>query len=158
MKTSRISKFLRWAYPPLFANPSTCPINLAAMSRVVNLDKPKPLNVYHGFSSFKFIPGTQDSIILALKSEENKGQIASCIHPSYMHSGRGEGRGGKTPQMDPFLYTALYRLGNDGQIPSVSSSILICLELLRHHLQFINIHNRVFCTINLSCSEHLYSI
>lgn len=38
-----------------------------------------PLNLYHGFSSFKFIPGTQDSVILALKSEENKGQIASYI-------------------------------------------------------------------------------
>ncbi|XP_075034043.1 soluble calcium-activated nucleotidase 1 [Mixophyes fleayi] len=33
----------------------------------------------HGFSSFKFIPGTDDQIIVALKSEENKGQVASYI-------------------------------------------------------------------------------
>lgn len=33
----------------------------------------------HGFSSFKFIPGTSDSIIVALKSEEEKGNIASYI-------------------------------------------------------------------------------
>ena len=33
----------------------------------------------HGFSSFKFIPGTQDSLIVALKSEEDKGKIASYI-------------------------------------------------------------------------------
>ncbi|GAB6020403.1 hypothetical protein CHUAL_003104 [Chamberlinius hualienensis] len=33
----------------------------------------------HGFSSFKFVPGTDDQLILALKSEENKGQVASYI-------------------------------------------------------------------------------
>lgn len=33
----------------------------------------------HGFSSFKFVPGTQDTIIVALKSEEDKGKIASFI-------------------------------------------------------------------------------
>ncbi|XP_063816786.1 soluble calcium-activated nucleotidase 1 [Pseudophryne corroboree] len=33
----------------------------------------------HGFSSFKFIPGTDDQIIVALKSEENKGQVATYI-------------------------------------------------------------------------------
>ncbi len=38
------------------------------------------LNPTHGFSSFKFIPGTQDSIIVALKSEENEGiPVASYI-------------------------------------------------------------------------------
>lgn len=37
------------------------------------------LNPLHGFSSFKFIPGTDDSIIVALKSEEDKGKIASYI-------------------------------------------------------------------------------
>lgn len=38
-----------------------------------------PLNMYRGFSSFKFVPGTKDSIIVALKSEENRGKIATCI-------------------------------------------------------------------------------
>nr|XP_045623744.1 soluble calcium-activated nucleotidase 1-like isoform X2 [Procambarus clarkii] len=33
----------------------------------------------HGFSSFKFIPGTKDNIIVALKSEEVNGQVASYI-------------------------------------------------------------------------------
>ncbi|BFZ17677.1 hypothetical protein BsWGS_20716 [Bradybaena similaris] len=37
------------------------------------------VNPTHGFSSFKFIPGTQDSIIVALKSEEDSGKIASYI-------------------------------------------------------------------------------
>jgi soluble calcium-activated nucleotidase 1 len=38
-----------------------------------------PLNPTHGFSSFKFIPFTTDSIIIALKSEENNGKVASYI-------------------------------------------------------------------------------
>ncbi|XP_046405821.1 soluble calcium-activated nucleotidase 1 [Ischnura elegans] len=33
----------------------------------------------HGFSSFKFIPNTDDQIIVAIKSEENKGKVASYI-------------------------------------------------------------------------------
>lgn len=33
----------------------------------------------HGFSSFKFIPETDDQIIVALKSEEDDGKIASYI-------------------------------------------------------------------------------
>ena len=33
----------------------------------------------HGFSSFKFIPGTQDKVIVALKSEELEGKIATYI-------------------------------------------------------------------------------
>ncbi|XP_071444540.1 soluble calcium-activated nucleotidase 1 [Hetaerina americana] len=33
----------------------------------------------HGFSSFKFIPNTDDEIIVAIKSEENKGKVASYI-------------------------------------------------------------------------------
>ncbi|KAG8565031.1 hypothetical protein GDO81_012678 [Engystomops pustulosus] len=36
-------------------------------------------NPTHGFSSFKFIPGTDDQIIVALKSEENKGEVATYI-------------------------------------------------------------------------------
>uniref|UniRef100_A0A3P9LSW6 Soluble calcium-activated nucleotidase 1 n=2 Tax=Oryzias latipes TaxID=8090 RepID=A0A3P9LSW6_ORYLA len=38
-----------------------------------------PLNPTHGFSSFKFVPGTDDQIILALKSEEDAGKIATYI-------------------------------------------------------------------------------
>ncbi|XP_002741956.1 soluble calcium-activated nucleotidase 1-like [Saccoglossus kowalevskii] len=34
----------------------------------------------HGFSSFKFIPGTKDAVIVALKTEEDKGKISSYIH------------------------------------------------------------------------------
>ncbi|XP_053552262.1 soluble calcium-activated nucleotidase 1 [Bombina bombina] len=36
-------------------------------------------NPTHGFSSFKFIPGTDDQIIVALKSEEDGGKIATYI-------------------------------------------------------------------------------
>lgn len=38
-----------------------------------------PLNPTHGFSSFKFIPNTDDQIIVALKSEEDAGRIATYI-------------------------------------------------------------------------------
>ncbi|XP_031573577.1 soluble calcium-activated nucleotidase 1-like [Actinia tenebrosa] len=37
------------------------------------------LNPTHGFSSFKFIPGTDDELIVALKTEEDKGVIRSYI-------------------------------------------------------------------------------
>ncbi|XP_013869451.1 soluble calcium-activated nucleotidase 1b [Austrofundulus limnaeus] len=38
-----------------------------------------PLNPTHGFSSFKFVPDTDDQIILALKSEEDASRIATYI-------------------------------------------------------------------------------
>ncbi|KAA8582591.1 hypothetical protein FQN60_006262 [Etheostoma spectabile] len=38
-----------------------------------------PLNRTHGFSSFKFVPNTDDQIILALKSEEDAGKIATYV-------------------------------------------------------------------------------
>ncbi|XP_074538393.1 soluble calcium-activated nucleotidase 1b isoform X1 [Halichoeres trimaculatus] len=38
-----------------------------------------PLNPTHGFSSFKFVPDTDDQIIVALKSEEDAGKIATYI-------------------------------------------------------------------------------
>nr|XP_057905835.1 soluble calcium-activated nucleotidase 1 [Doryrhamphus excisus] len=38
-----------------------------------------PLDPTHGFSSFKFVPNTDDQIILALKSEEDAGKIATYI-------------------------------------------------------------------------------
>lgn len=44
------------------------------MQLVGNLDNPS-----HGFSSFKFIPQTNDQVIVALKSEELEGKIASYI-------------------------------------------------------------------------------
>lgn len=33
----------------------------------------------HGFSSLKFLPGTDDTVIIALKSEEDKGRSATYI-------------------------------------------------------------------------------
>lgn len=33
----------------------------------------------HGFSSFKFIPNTDDQVIVALKSEEDSGKVATYI-------------------------------------------------------------------------------
>ncbi|GAB1602372.1 soluble calcium-activated nucleotidase 1-like [Argonauta hians] len=39
----------------------------------------RPLNLTHGYSSFKFVPGTRDTVIIALKSEEDNGNIASYI-------------------------------------------------------------------------------
>ena len=38
-----------------------------------------PLNQTHGFSSFKFIPGTNEQQIVALKTQEVDGNIASYI-------------------------------------------------------------------------------
>ena len=38
-----------------------------------------PVIPTHGFSSFKFLPGTNDRIIVALKSEEDSGHVASYI-------------------------------------------------------------------------------
>lgn len=37
------------------------------------------LNPLRGFSSFKFLPGSRDSIIIALKTEEYLGQTATYI-------------------------------------------------------------------------------
>ncbi|XP_034568127.1 soluble calcium-activated nucleotidase 1 [Notolabrus celidotus] len=37
------------------------------------------LNPTHGFSSFKFVPNTDDQIVLALKSEEDAGKITTYI-------------------------------------------------------------------------------
>ncbi|KAJ8367537.1 hypothetical protein AAFF_G00315100 [Aldrovandia affinis] len=38
-----------------------------------------PLHPTHGFSSFRFVPGTGDRVVLALKSEEDAGEIATYI-------------------------------------------------------------------------------
>ncbi|XP_077426993.1 soluble calcium-activated nucleotidase 1b [Vanacampus margaritifer] len=45
----------------------------------VTMRRVGPLNPTHGFSSFKFVPDTDDQIVLALKSEEDAGRIASYI-------------------------------------------------------------------------------
>ncbi|MEQ2217605.1 Soluble calcium-activated nucleotidase 1 [Xenoophorus captivus] len=45
----------------------------------VSTQRVGPLNPTHGFSSFKFVPDTDDQVILALKSEEDAGRIATYI-------------------------------------------------------------------------------
>ncbi|XP_028311912.1 soluble calcium-activated nucleotidase 1 isoform X2 [Gouania willdenowi] len=45
----------------------------------IKVSRVGPLNPTHGFSSFKFVPNTDDQIILALKSEEDAGKIATYI-------------------------------------------------------------------------------
>ncbi|XP_061556659.1 soluble calcium-activated nucleotidase 1 [Phycodurus eques] len=45
----------------------------------VTVSRVGPLDLTHGFSSFKFVPNTDDQIILALKSEEDAGKIATYI-------------------------------------------------------------------------------
>ncbi|XP_055375316.1 soluble calcium-activated nucleotidase 1 [Condylostylus longicornis] len=44
--------------------------------KITKIDKIKPT---HGYSSFKFIPGTDDQIIVALKTEEVNGKTATFI-------------------------------------------------------------------------------
>lgn len=45
----------------------------------IHVSRVGELNPTHGFSSFKFVPNTDDQIILALKSEEDAGKIATYI-------------------------------------------------------------------------------
>ena len=45
----------------------------------VTVSRVGPLNPTHGFSSFKFVPNMDDQIVLALKSEEDAGKIATYI-------------------------------------------------------------------------------
>lgn len=53
----------------------SCPADI----RSVSVQRVGPLNLTRGFSSFKFVPDTDDQIILALKSEEDAGNIATYI-------------------------------------------------------------------------------
>uniref|UniRef100_A0A3Q4I241 Soluble calcium-activated nucleotidase 1 n=1 Tax=Neolamprologus brichardi TaxID=32507 RepID=A0A3Q4I241_NEOBR len=53
----------------------SCPADF----RSVSVQRVGPLNLTRGFSSFKFVPDTDDQIILALKSEEDAGKIATYI-------------------------------------------------------------------------------
>jgi soluble calcium-activated nucleotidase 1 len=45
----------------------------------VSVSKVGTLIPSHGFSSFKFIPGSEDRVIVALKSEEDGGHINSYV-------------------------------------------------------------------------------
>ncbi|XP_007886832.1 soluble calcium-activated nucleotidase 1 [Callorhinchus milii] len=45
----------------------------------ISVSKIGEINPVHGFSSFKFIPDTDDQIIVSLKSEEDNGNIATYI-------------------------------------------------------------------------------
>ncbi|XP_062304840.1 soluble calcium-activated nucleotidase 1 [Osmerus eperlanus] len=45
----------------------------------ITVSRVGPLNPTHGFSSFKFVPDMDDQIVLALKSEEDAGKIATYI-------------------------------------------------------------------------------
>ena len=47
--------------------------------KAIHMSHMGPLHQTHGFSSFKFIPETNDNIIIALKSEEDQGKIVSYI-------------------------------------------------------------------------------
>lgn len=53
----------------------SCPADFSSISE----QHVGPFNPTHGFSSFKFVPDTDDQIILALKSEEDAGKIATYI-------------------------------------------------------------------------------
>lgn len=53
----------------------SCPDDFSAVSlRHIGL-----LNPTHGFSSFKFVPDTDDQVVVALKSEEDAGKIATYM-------------------------------------------------------------------------------
>ncbi|KAJ8345858.1 hypothetical protein SKAU_G00300510 [Synaphobranchus kaupii] len=47
--------------------------------RGITVSRVGRLNPTHGFSSFKFVPNTDDQIVLALKSQEDAGEIATYI-------------------------------------------------------------------------------
>uniref|UniRef100_A0A8C6T714 Soluble calcium-activated nucleotidase 1 n=1 Tax=Neogobius melanostomus TaxID=47308 RepID=A0A8C6T714_9GOBI len=53
----------------------SCPADFS----YIKLRQVGPLNPTHGFSSFKFVPGTEDQVIVALKSEEDAGKIATYM-------------------------------------------------------------------------------
>ncbi|KOX72820.1 Soluble calcium-activated nucleotidase 1 [Melipona quadrifasciata] len=59
----------------------SCNILLTADENFVDIKVTKVGNLVpiRGFSSFKFLPGSQDSIIVALKTEEYQGQTATYI-------------------------------------------------------------------------------
>lgn len=54
-------------------------LSSSADFRDVGASRVGELTLTHGFSSFKFVPNTDDQILLALKSEEDGGKIATYI-------------------------------------------------------------------------------
>lgn len=53
----------------------TCPADFSQVS----VSRVGPLLPTHGFSSFRFVPDTDDQMVLALKSEEDAGTIATYV-------------------------------------------------------------------------------
>ncbi|TNN30330.1 Soluble calcium-activated nucleotidase 1 [Liparis tanakae] len=53
----------------------SCPADFGSVA----VRRAGPLDPTHGFSSFKFVPDTDDQVVLALKSEEVGGRIAAYI-------------------------------------------------------------------------------
>jgi len=51
----------------------------------IEVRKVSPLTVTRGFSAFQFIPGTKDTLIVALKSEEDRGNVRSYITVFDLH-------------------------------------------------------------------------
>lgn len=45
----------------------------------ISMQRVGKLLITHGFSSFKFVPGSQDNLVIALKTEEDGPKIASYI-------------------------------------------------------------------------------
>merc|ERR1712226_499808 len=45
----------------------------------IHVSRVGPLEPTHGFSSFKFVPGSKDDILVALKSEEVEGKSATYL-------------------------------------------------------------------------------
>ena len=74
---TRLKTYIFWEW--LTCTWDCCSINYFPWPELLPLTTLKTLNQFRGFSSFKFIPGTEDQVILALKTEENKGKIATCI-------------------------------------------------------------------------------
>ncbi|XP_059476799.1 soluble calcium-activated nucleotidase 1 [Neocloeon triangulifer] len=54
-------------------------ITADATFQEVKVTEVGPLVPSHGFSSFKFLPGTDDEVIVALKSEEDQGKSATFL-------------------------------------------------------------------------------
>lgn len=54
-------------------------LSCSADFRDILVSRVGPLNPTHGFSSFKFVPNTDDQIVVALKSEEDGERVATYI-------------------------------------------------------------------------------
>ncbi len=56
----------------------------------IKVKKITPLTPTRGFSSFKFVPGTSDSIVVALKSEEKEADHTQTAHITVFNLDSGE--------------------------------------------------------------------